>query len=66
MQASASAGPNILQRFGRLIREKGQSDFDRVFKGTAKTRERLSVSDCSNIGSFTCPLRLVWVPAVAL
>jgi len=41
----ASGGPNLLQRIGRLVREKGQSDFDRVFKGTAKTRERLSVVD---------------------
>eukprot|EP00241_Pyramimonas_parkeae_P019129 CAMPEP_0114282436 /NCGR_PEP_ID=MMETSP0059-20121206/3560_1 /TAXON_ID=36894 /ORGANISM="Pyramimonas parkeae, Strain CCMP726" /LENGTH=329 /DNA_ID=CAMNT_0001403083 /DNA_START=72 /DNA_END=1061 /DNA_ORIENTATION=+ len=35
----------VLGKLGRVIREKAQADIDRVFKGTSKTREKLSVVD---------------------
>ncbi|CAI5521728.1 unnamed protein product [Closterium sp. Naga37s-1] len=35
----------FLGRLGRVIKEKAQSDFDRVFKGVTKTRESLKVVD---------------------
>lgn len=44
-QASAAQGPGLLQRLGRVLKEKAAGDFDRFFKGTTKTRERLGVSD---------------------
>ncbi len=40
---SSSSGPGLLQRLGRVIKEKAAGDFDRFFKGTSKTRERLGV-----------------------
>ena len=41
-QASTSQ-PGLLQRLGRVLKEKAEGDFDRFFKGTTKTRERLGV-----------------------
>ncbi|GJP39271.1 hypothetical protein CLOM_g23660 [Closterium sp. NIES-68] len=35
----------FLGRLGRVIKEKAQSDYDRVFKGVTKTRESLKVVD---------------------
>ena len=32
-----------MQRLGRLLKEKATEDYDRFFKGTTKTRERLGV-----------------------
>jgi hypothetical protein len=37
--------PGILQRLGRVLKEKASGDFDRFFKGTVKTRERLGLVD---------------------
>lgn len=42
---SSSSGPGLLQRLGRVIKEKAAGDFDRFFKGTSKTRERLGLVD---------------------
>lgn len=39
-----AAGPNILQKLGRVLKEKAAGDLDRVFKGTSKTREKLGVT----------------------
>jgi hypothetical protein len=41
--SSSSAGPNLLQRLGRVLREKAAGDLERFSAGTAKTRERLGV-----------------------
>ena len=41
----ASGGLGFLGRLGRVLKEKAASDFDRVFKGVSKTRERLAVVD---------------------
>ena len=38
-----AAGPNVLQKLGRVLREKASGDLGRVFEGTTKTRERLGV-----------------------
>ena len=43
--ASTTANPGILQRLGRVLKEKASGDFDRFFKGTVKTRERLGLVD---------------------
>ena len=45
MQARAAAkeGVSPLAKLGQVLKEKARGDFGRVFKGTAKTRERLSV-----------------------
>jgi hypothetical protein len=43
-KASSSTGPgNLLQRLGRVLKDKASSDFDRFVAGTSKTRERLGV-----------------------
>ena len=36
--------PSLLQKLGRVLREKTAGDIERVFKGTSKTREKLGVS----------------------
>lgn len=41
--ATEQASP--LSKLGQVLREKARGDFSRVFKGTEKTRERLSVID---------------------
>jgi len=39
----AASGGNILQKLGRVLKEKATGDIDRVFKGTSKTRQKLGV-----------------------
>jgi SRP54-type protein, helical bundle domain len=41
--AAAKEAVSPLTKLGQVLREKAKGDFARVFKGTAKTRERLSV-----------------------
>eukprot|EP01025_Chloroclados_australasicus_P055482 TRINITY_DN6721_c0_g1_i4.p1 TRINITY_DN6721_c0_g1~~TRINITY_DN6721_c0_g1_i4.p1 ORF type:complete len:384 (+),score=44.35 TRINITY_DN6721_c0_g1_i4:69-1154(+) len=36
---------NVLTKIGKVVQSKVQSDFQRVFQGTAKSRERLGVVD---------------------
>uniref|UniRef100_A0A7S0RKM6 SRP54-type proteins GTP-binding domain-containing protein n=1 Tax=Chlamydomonas leiostraca TaxID=1034604 RepID=A0A7S0RKM6_9CHLO len=43
VRASASTGSNLLQRLGRVLKDKAAGDFDRFVKGTSKTRERLGL-----------------------
>lgn len=43
--ASTTTNPGILARLGRVLKEKASGDFDRFFKGTVKTRERLGLVD---------------------
>jgi signal recognition particle GTPase len=40
--SEAPKGANPLAKLSRVLQEKARGDFDRVFKGTAKTRKRLS------------------------
>ena len=40
---TVAAAPGILQKLGRVLKEKATGDLDRVFKGTKKTREKLGV-----------------------
>uniref|UniRef100_A0A061RVJ5 Fused signal recognition particle receptor n=1 Tax=Tetraselmis sp. GSL018 TaxID=582737 RepID=A0A061RVJ5_9CHLO len=40
--AAARSG-NVVQRLGRVLKEKAEADLDRIFKGTNKTRQRLGV-----------------------
>jgi len=40
---AANSG-GMLQKLGRLLKEKAQSDLNRVFNGTSKTREKLGVT----------------------
>eukprot|EP01023_Acetabularia_acetabulum_P058984 TRINITY_DN7049_c1_g1_i4.p1 TRINITY_DN7049_c1_g1~~TRINITY_DN7049_c1_g1_i4.p1 ORF type:complete len:406 (+),score=76.05 TRINITY_DN7049_c1_g1_i4:131-1219(+) len=35
----------VLQKLGKVLQDKVKSDYERVFKGTAKSRERLGVVD---------------------
>lgn len=39
-----AAGPGLIQKLGRVLKEKAQGDIDRVFNGASKTRERLGVT----------------------
>lgn len=41
----AEAAPGLLAKLGRVLKEKAAGDYDRFFKGTSKTRERLGVSE---------------------
>ena len=47
VQAYAAAAPGLLQKLGRVLREKAQGDLDRIRSGTSKTRERLGVGHMS-------------------
>ena len=38
--------PGVLQKLGRVLKEKAGEDFQRVFQGTSKTREKLGVGSC--------------------
>ena len=38
-----AAGLSMMEKFGRVLKEKAVSDFERVFQGTSKTREKLGV-----------------------
>lgn len=42
-QQICAAGPGLIQKLGRVLKEKAQGDLDRVFNGASKTRERLGV-----------------------
>ncbi len=48
MQVYAGDG-NFLSKLGRVFKEKAQGDFDRLFKGTSKARERLGVGCCNRV-----------------
>jgi fused signal recognition particle receptor len=41
----AATGASPLAKLGQVLREKARGDFERVFKGTEKTRQKLSVVD---------------------
>ncbi|KAK9821763.1 hypothetical protein WJX81_005495 [Elliptochloris bilobata] len=43
--ATGTSGPGLLQKLGRVLKEKAAGDFQRVFKGTEKTRAKLGVVD---------------------
>ena len=43
MAATGTSGPGLLQKLGRVLKEKAAGDFQRVFKGTEKTRKKLGV-----------------------
>ncbi len=38
-----ASGTGVLQKLTRVLKEKAQQDYDRVFQGTSKTREKLGV-----------------------
>ena len=40
---STGAGAGLLQKLGRVLREKAATDLDRVLNGASKTREKLGV-----------------------
>ena len=42
-QVQATSSPNVLQKLARVLKEKASQDFDRIVKGTSKTREKLGV-----------------------
>ncbi len=41
--ASTGAGAGLLQKLGRVLREKASTDLDRILHGASKTREKLGV-----------------------
>lgn len=43
VRAQQTTNPGLLQRLGRVLKEKAAGDFERFFKGTTKTRERLGL-----------------------
>ena len=45
LQAAATGvgGPGVLQKLGRVLKEKAVGDLGRVFTGATKTREKLGV-----------------------
>ena len=45
-----AAGTGLLQKLGRVLKEKAQGDLDRVFKGTSKTRQKLGVKKVYCLG----------------
>ncbi|CAD7705381.1 unnamed protein product [Ostreobium quekettii] len=44
-RVKAESGASVLRKIGRVFKEKAQVDFDRIFKGTTKMREKLGVVD---------------------
>lgn len=42
-RVQATSSPSVLQRLGRVLKEKAAGDFERFFQGTSKTRERLGL-----------------------
>ena len=44
LHAQTEASPGLLAKLGRVLKEKAAGDYERFFKGTSKTRERLGVS----------------------
>lgn len=49
-----AAGTGLIQKLGRVLKEKAQGDLDRVFKGTSKTRQKLGVSRSHCMGLLLC------------
>jgi len=47
---ASTAGPSFLQKLGRVITEKAQSDLERLTKGASKTRDRLGVRIYGGVG----------------
>jgi signal recognition particle GTPase len=45
MQVGATKNASPFSKLGQVLREKARGDFERVFKGTEKTRQKLSVVD---------------------
>jgi hypothetical protein len=43
MLPQATAEPSLLQKLGRVLKEKAAGDYERFVKGTSKTRERLGL-----------------------
>ena len=41
--ASTGTGAGLLQKLGRVLREKASTDLDRILHGASKTREKLGV-----------------------
>eukprot|EP00899_Mesostigma_viride_P012175 jgi/Mesvir1/20959/Mv08028-RA.1 len=41
----SSTGSGVLGKLGRMFQQKVKSDYDRIFKGVTKTREKLAVVD---------------------
>ena len=41
-----AGGPGVLQKLGRVLREKAGGDLKQIFQGTAKTREKFGVCAC--------------------
>ena len=41
-----AGGPGVLQKLGRVLREKAGGDLKQIFQGTAKTREKFGVCPC--------------------
>ena len=42
-RASSTSSASVLQKLARVLKEKAQQDFERIVKGTSKTREKLGV-----------------------
>ncbi len=47
MWQAAPGGAGLLQKLGRVLREKAATDLERITKGASKTREKLGV--CSSM-----------------
>jgi hypothetical protein len=43
LRSQAAAEPSLLQKLGRVLKEKAAGDYERYIKGTSKTRERLGL-----------------------
>lgn len=63
----AASGGNILQKLGRVLKEKATGDIDRVFKGTSKTRQKLGVPcfPLPNSCTHTCTCACTYSPKPA-
>lgn len=57
-----AAGPGLLQKLGRVLKEKAQGDLDRVFKGTLKTRQKLGVKQSPLLALLLWHLRVLHCP----
>eukprot|EP00210_Caulerpa_lentillifera_P003416 g3259.t1 len=45
LHASSKEDSRVLQKVGRVLREKALGDFGRIFEGTSKTREQLGIME---------------------
>ncbi len=43
MLQAAPGGAGLLQKLGRVLKEKAATDLERITKGASKTREKLGV-----------------------